>query len=341
MRPVEHAGDFPPQAAQADEARWLRVPIALLSPGGPRGRLTIVIFHRVHPHPDALFPNEVHAAVFVQRMRWLKSWFNILPLAEAVGALARQTLPRRALAITFDDGYADNVTVAWPILRELGLHATFFIATGFLDGGRMWNDTVIDSIRAFQGRELELSALGLGAHMINDAASRRATIAALLAKLKYRPFAERQVLVDAIAGACGAELAGDQMMTSEQLRRLAASGMGIGAHTVMHPILAELDDGSAKREIADGRDALAAIVRQPIDLFAYPNGKPTVDYRSAHVAMVRAQGFKAAVSTAWGAARSGDSLHELPRFTPWDRSASRYGFRLARNLLLDPERAAA
>jgi peptidoglycan/xylan/chitin deacetylase (PgdA/CDA1 family) len=280
----------------------------------------------------------MHAEVFLTRMLWLKSWFNVLPLDDAIVALARGTLPDRALAITFDDGYADNATVAMPILRQLGLHATFFIAAGFFDGARMWNDTVIDAVRAHPGQEIDLSILGLGKHAVSSVDSRRATIALVLAKIKYRPSAERQALADLIAESCAAPVAGE-MMTRHQLRELAASGMGIGAHTVTHPILAELEAGVAKREIAEGRDVLEGIVRQPVTLFAYPNGKPNVDYWTTHVEMVRALGFAGAVSTAWGAARSGDSLYELPRFTPWDRTAARYGLRLARNLMLRPSRA--
>ena len=135
--------------------RW---PLALLSPAGHRGRLTVLIFHRVRPEPDPLFPRELDAAAFRERLSWLRAWFNVLPLDDAVDALARGSLPVRAAAITFDDGYADNHDVALPILREMGVPATFFIATGFLDGGRMWNDTVIEAIRRTPKPMLDLSA---------------------------------------------------------------------------------------------------------------------------------------------------------------------------------------
>ena len=148
-------GALPGQASERPRraASWPRALFGLLSPGGARARLTVLIFHRVHPGQDAMFPGEMHAATFRERMGWVREWFNVLPLDEAVAALARGTLPARALAITFDDGYADNFTVALPILQQLGLPATFFIATGFLDGGRMWNDTVIEAMRARTGAD--------------------------------------------------------------------------------------------------------------------------------------------------------------------------------------------
>src|SRR5262245_15768822 len=125
-----------------------RLPLSVLSPGGSAGRLTILIFHRVLPAHDPLNQDEPDAQEFEQRMQWVRSWFTVLPLAEAAQRRAAGTLPARALSITFDDGYADNCTIAAPILNRLGLNATFFIATGFIGGGCMWNDRVIEAVRA-------------------------------------------------------------------------------------------------------------------------------------------------------------------------------------------------
>src|SRR5436305_15020348 len=91
----------------------------LLSPGGPRGRLSIMIFHRVLPAPDPLRPSEPDAARFEAEMRNVARWFNVVALGRAVQGLKDGSLPARALAVTFDDGYADNHDVALPILRRL------------------------------------------------------------------------------------------------------------------------------------------------------------------------------------------------------------------------------
>jgi len=159
----------------------------LLSPGGPRGRLTIMIFHRVLPEPDSLMPFEPDAPTFERRMRHLREWFNVLPLDDAVCRLKAGTLPPRALCITFDDGYADNHDVAFPILRDLGIHATFFIATGFLDGGCMWNDKIIESVRCLKGDTLDLRDLGLGFMRAGSADERIAAIESVIGQLKYSP----------------------------------------------------------------------------------------------------------------------------------------------------------
>lgn len=132
----------------------------MMAPAGKRARLSVLIFHRVLRQPDPLFPGEMYAQRFDAVCRWLAAWFNVLPLDQAVSRLKAGSLPARAACITFDDGYADNHEVAASILGRHGLSATFFIATGFLDGGRMWNDTVIESVRQAGAATLELGHVG-------------------------------------------------------------------------------------------------------------------------------------------------------------------------------------
>jgi peptidoglycan/xylan/chitin deacetylase (PgdA/CDA1 family) len=116
--------------------------------------------------------------------------------------------------------------------------------------------------------------------------------------------------------------------------------MSIGAHTVSHPILRTLSSAAARAEIAEGKAVLESIIADRVELFAYPNGKPGVDYDVEHVAMVRSLGFSGAVSTAWGAARAGDDRYQVPRFTPWDRGRNWFALRLARNFMVPVMRVA-
>ncbi len=313
----------------------MRTAFSMLSPKGARARLSILIFHRVLPRQDPLFPSEVHAAVFDRMCSWVAAWFNVLPLDIAVAQLQDGSLPDRALAITFDDGYADNFDVALPILARHGLPATFYIATGFLDGGRMWNDTVIESVRLANRPALELASLGvdgLGLLPLGSTAQRQAAIAAILGRIKYRTTEERLRLVAAIAEHAGAVLPNDLMMRSDQVLGLHRAGMQIGAHTVSHPILAKLNAAHARREIGQSKQALEALLGERVGLFAYPNGVPGKDYSDETLALVRELGFDSAVTTGWGAARRGTNVFALPRFSPWDRTRSRYGLRLLRNL---------
>lgn len=315
----------------------MRPLFSLLSPAGPRARLSVLIFHRVLREPDPLFPDEVDAARFDALLGWVKSWFNVLPLDEAARRLADGSLPARAAALSFDDGYADNHDVALPLLRKHGLPCSFFIATSFLDGGRMWNDTLIEAVRLSPLAELDLRGLSdaqgmdLGRHPLAD---RRALLHMLIPRVKYLEPEPRLACVQAIAERAAATLPDDLMMSSAQVRALHAAGMQIGAHTVSHPILATLSRDAAADEIARSRDVLQALLGSRVGLFAYPNGKPGTDYLpDVHPALVRELGFDAAVSTRWAAAREGDDVFQIPRFTPWDRGRSKFGLRLVSQLL--------
>lgn len=306
--------------------------LTALLPSGPRARLSILIFHRVLPQPDPLFPDEMHAARFDAVCNWLARDFNVLPLAEAQLKLREGTLPARAAAITFDDGYADNHSVALPILLRHGLNATFFIATGFIDGGCMWNDRIIEAVRHCPGPVVHLPAGlidGIDALPVRNWLQRQHAIERLLNALKHRLPQQRQRDADALVTAFGTQAPVDLMMTKQQVAELGRAGMGVGGHTVSHPILATLSEDEAAHEIISGKDALEAMVQAPVTCFAYPNGRPDADYTRRDVALVRKAGFTMAVSTSWGAARSDSDAFELPRFTPWDRSAMRFGLRLA------------
>jgi peptidoglycan/xylan/chitin deacetylase (PgdA/CDA1 family) len=295
--------------------------------------LSILIYHRVLARPDPLFPGEVDAALFERQLRLVKRFYAPLPLAEAVQRLQDGSLPPRAACITFDDGYADNAQVALPLLQRHGLHATFFIATDYLDGGQMWNDTVIEAVRQAPGAQLDLREHGLDCLPVASLAQRQAAIAALLGQLKYLPFAQRQQLALQIRRQAGATAGPPAMLSTAQLRQLQAAGMGLGAHTASHPILSTLPDHAAQRDIADGKRQLESVIQVPVTLFAYPNGKAGRDYGPPHVAMVRNLGFQAAVATDWGVARPGAGLDllQLPRFTPWDRGRLAFLWRLRQN----------
>lgn len=304
----------------------------LMSPGGRGARLSVLIFHRVLAEPDPLFPDEMCARRFDAVCSWLASWFNVMPLDEAVACLKAGIVPPRAACITFDDGYSDNHRIAMPILQRHGLTATFFIATGFLDGGRMWNDTVIESIRRSNGSSLDLSSLGLGQHSVSSIPDRQAAIAALLKQIKYFAIDERSAITEQIASLQVARLPDDLMMRSSDVKSMRQAGMQIGAHTVSHPILAALGDEQARREIQGSKIFLEELLGERVGLFAYPNGKPGEDYTADNVNVVRSLDFDAAVSTQWGATTAEDDLFQVRRFTPWDRNRLRFGARLLNNL---------
>ena len=305
------------------------------------GRLSILIFHRVLPERDPLLPGEPTAAEFDTLLAHLQKRFSVLPLADAISRLYAGTLPRSALAITFDDGYADNLTVAAPLLRKHGIPATVFIATGYLDGGIMWNDVVIAAFRSTPHAALDLESVDLGKHTLESADDRRAALGRVLDVLKYRPRARRERDAHAVLQAAGGPVPAGLMLTRDAVRSLGRFGLDVGAHTVSHPILAKTPGDDAWREICDSKRALEQLLGHPVKLFAYPNGRPNHDYQVEHVRMVQEAGFEAAVSTAWGAARRDSDRMQLPRFTPWTRNPFKFDMLMMRNLRQGSEQETA
>lgn len=317
------------RAPSALESRLVRAAAALASGHGPTASLIVLTFHRVLGEPDPLLPDEPDAARFAAELDLLGACFQVLPLGEALGRLASGTLPLRAACLTFDDGYANNREVALPLLLARGLPATFFVATGFLDGGRMFNDTVIETVRRAP-EEFDLRAEGLGEYRLVDPAARRRAVDDLIGRLKYLDPVERLARAERIATLAGVSLPADLMMTAAQVREVQRAGMEIGAHSVDHPILARVALEEARRQIVESKRQLEVLNGAPVRAFAYPNGRPGQDYGREHVAMVREAGFEFALSTAWGAASRGSDPHQVPRVAPWDRTPLRYGLRLAR-----------
>jgi len=311
----------------------LRILSSLVSPPGKRAKLSILIYHRVLPEYDWLNRSEAYATLFNRQMAVLAKNFNVLPLSEAISALPKGALPARAVSITFDDGYADNAEIALPILQRWGLSATFFISTGYLDGGCMWNDVVKEALRIAPGPTLDMTDIGLDQYIISTEDQRRTAIKQLLSAFKYLPQKERDTRVKDLADKVGAKFPANLMMCPDQVRLLSQAGMEIGGHTVTHPILSRLDRPSARAEIAEGKEYLESLTGVPVHLFAYPNGQPGQDYDTDSIRMIKELGFDAAVSTAWGVARADSDPFQLPRFTPWDKNDRKFIFRMLQNCL--------
>jgi peptidoglycan/xylan/chitin deacetylase (PgdA/CDA1 family) len=303
--------------------RLLRGALDVACGVGRNRRLLIFTFHRVLPAHDPLLRGEPSREDFATRLEWIRDCLNVLPLPEAARRLSDGGLPARAACVTFDDGYRNNAEIARPLLDAKGIPASFFIATGAIDRGAMWNDLVIEAARAC-GDRLDLQEFGLGSWDVRTEDERPTVLGRVLDTLKYEPFARRAAIADALyARYCGGE-SPNLMMTESMVRDLARNGHDVGAHTMTHPILRNIDEAAARAEIDGSRDWVARVTGTRPKCFAYPNGRPGVDFDERHIAMVGAAGFDCAVSTTWGAATRRSNRFSLERFTPWE--GSRAGF---------------
>jgi peptidoglycan/xylan/chitin deacetylase (PgdA/CDA1 family) len=263
--------------------------------------------------PDICLP----VPVFRLQMAFVKRAYTVVSLDDLVGALERgQTLPPRALSITFDDGYADNHRLALPVLRALGLPATVYVATGSVSGAApFWVAAVRAVVLSATGPVLEVP--GHEPIALGVAGDRGAAAKALSRTLVPLAAPDRAELLAATATAAGVDLhtlLAGTMVTWEQVRELHGAGWTIGAHTVTHSNVALAPPDDAEREILGSRDALAAAIGVPIHHFCYPNTGGQHRYFSSEVAsMLRRHGFRSATTSRPGALRPDADRFELPR----------------------------
>ena len=254
---------------------------------------------------------------FRLQMAFVRRAYRVVALDEVVEAIARGgKLPPRALAVTFDDGYADNHRLAFPVLQRLGFTATVYVSTGALDGGPpLWMSAVRALVLAAPGDELAVA--GLPAVALGPAGARESAVRTLTRALVPLAPHERAERLAATAQAIGVDLArrlAGVMLGWDQVRELARAGWTIGAHTVTHLNVALASAAEAEAEIASSRDAIAAAVRIRAAHFAYPNAGGTHRYFGPETTgLLRRLGFRSAVVSRAGALRPGLDLFTLPR----------------------------
>lgn len=231
-------------------------------------------------------------------------------------------------SLTFDDGYTDNFEVALPILQKHKVSATFFIASGYLNGGWMWNDGIIEAVTKTKVPFLDLTVLDYEKYSLETDVAKKKCISDLIGRIKYLDPAKGVDLATRILDIADVPEPTHLMMTDDQVKLMHQAGMEIGGHTVNHPILTSIDKATARREINENKEYLESLIGEPLHSFAYPNGKPGKDYAPEHVQLVKEAGYRCAVSTAWGRVNKNSDPLQLPRFTPWDKKLWKFMLRL-------------
>ncbi|HEU4333776.1 MAG TPA: polysaccharide deacetylase family protein [Candidatus Eisenbacteria bacterium] len=276
----------------------------------------IVVFHRVNDEGDPHFAG-VPVETFREQADLFARHWTIRPLRELVESAERGSLPPRAAAITFDDGYRDNYRHAFPILAERRLAATVFLATGAIETGRpLWHDRIFDAFGRTRAPRLRWSGLDLP---METPDSKRRALHALLRALRAMTPAERDASIPGVLASLDLEenpALADRMLTWDQIREMKAGGIDFGAHTVSHPILTRMPLDAAMREILESRREIEARTGEPVDLFAYPNGTES-DFDRPIQEGLRAAGFRAAVTTVWGTNVAATDRFALRRVGPW------------------------
>ncbi len=312
-------------------ARWLKCRLA--------SRAVILMYHRVTELPNDPYLLAVTPERFAEHLEVIRRHSFPMPLQQLVGALRDGRVPNRAVAITFDDGYADNLDQAKPLLERYAVPATIFVTAGQVGGRReFWWDE-LDRLLLQPGtvpRKLRLKLNGsvhewdVGeaskytegdyrrdrrwhVERQDDPSPRQGVFRKLYDRLYLLPDTDKWKLLDQLTAWAGAEPIArrtHKALTVEETVRLAHGDLvEVGAHTMTHPVLAALPAGERRREIRQSKECLEVMLRKQVMSFAYPHGSSTPETAE----MVREGGFACACSSRPDAVFRGADRFQLPR----------------------------
>ncbi len=279
------------------------------------GELRVLAYHRVleasEPDGFSFDPELISASAdaFGQQMAHLKAHFVPMRFEEVVDLVGQgKPLPDGATLVTFDDGYDDNYRIAFPILRDLGMSAMFFVSTGHIDSGRPYAyDWLVHMLcSAPAGARVDVPELGIDWTLEDAIADRRRQAADLLYRVKLLGDEAQAALVSRLEAVWGIRREVGhpdcRPMTWDQLREMQRGGMEIGSHGVDHRMLAKLSPAAMVAEVRDSKQAIERELGVPARVISYPVGGPDA-FNDETVGAVRAAGFQLGCSYVAGVGR--------------------------------------
>lgn len=310
-------------------ARLCRRTGALSVLGGMRALLRrdvrILAYHRVleSAQPDGFeFDVELisaSAAAFREQMLLVRRNFHPLRFDELLACIdSGRAPPRKSVLVTFDDGYDDNYRVAWPILRDLGMSAMFFVSTGHIDSGMPYAyDWLVHMLCATPERALALPEIDMREHVSGPPAMRRALAGKLLDRIKALDAPLQEALIARLEGEWGMARrhghADCRPMTWAQLREMQRGGMEVGSHGVHHRMLAKLSRTQIEAELWGSAKTLRRELGVAAQVLSYPVGGLDA-FDGVVVEAARAAGYRMACSYLAGTSALGVATrYAMPR----------------------------
>lgn len=308
-----------------------------------RSKAVILLYHRaadaeIDPQLLSVSPHNLS-----RHLEHLSKHYKVISLDDLANArLNRDDIPDRTVAVTFDDGYADNLAVAKPLLDRFQIPSTVFVAGGtrtqdhefwwdeleriFLHPSRLPTVFHLDSGAVSYSRDLAASARythdEFARHRTWNVLDRESPTARhgvyrdLCAMLRREAPVQRMTAMNAIRSWSGLGTAGQPIhrtLRPDEIKELGAGGfVQVGAHAVSHAALSALTPGEQLAEICDSRDRLTSILGKPPGSFAYPFGSKT-DYTAETVDAVRSAGFQLACSNFPDVVTGSVDRYQLPR----------------------------
>lgn len=289
----------------------------------------IFYYHRVNDDGDPFFPS-ISTAQFESQMQYLARHYKIVSMSQLMDHLREGGSSGAVVGITFDDGYADNYHNAFPILERYRIPATIFLTTGNLDSGeRLWFEQLAEALKKTTREYIDVEIDIPRRLWTRTQEERLASNERIFELLRVLEDSERRAQLAEILKQLGPVACDrkNRMLTWDQVRFMGMNRIEFGGHTVNHPFLSRLTPENAAWEISECKRRIEEEVEGPVDYFAYPNGREQ-DLGAGSKELLRAAGYRGAVTTIWGMNYRSTDPMELRRGGPWESSPALFASKL-------------
>jgi peptidoglycan/xylan/chitin deacetylase (PgdA/CDA1 family) len=286
---------------------------------GRGNNCAVLLYHRICPEGGGAGYDKgvsVTPAAFRRQIQYLAAHYRPISLATLIeGLTGVRPLPRRAIHITFDDGYEDVYRYALPIMLRYKIPATVFVSVDMVETDRrFWWDELGELIRDFRGTQLCIESGGRSLHLdLKNEKSKSRSFALLVGlvsdgEISLNEFRDR--VVSRVDRPTGKRVS--NTLSWSQIAEMAANSIEIGSHTLSHARLSALNDHDLEEEITESKQLLESSLQAKVSSIAYPYGRES-DYDSRAVIGSCLGGYRIAFTGVQGLARPGINVFAVPR----------------------------
>jgi peptidoglycan/xylan/chitin deacetylase (PgdA/CDA1 family) len=285
-----------------------------------QNKFIILMYHGVVKTPLEPFSwTQLAERELEYQLTYLKRHYTILKLSELMHRIQRGLpLPNNTAVITFDDGYKNNFTIAYPLLKRLQIPATIFLVTGCIsDQALCWFDILYLGMKGAQQKNLDLRPYGLKLYSLRTSKEKATAEQEIVEYLKSVPYSEKDRLLKEILKLLAVEINENgtpfDLLTWEEIKTMNNDGLiEFGAHTVTHNILSQFDTDGMKKEITGSCKAIEDHLGNKCLWFAYPNGG-SQDFNVQVKELLKANGIIFGLSSITGLNGRDEDPFELKR----------------------------
>jgi peptidoglycan/xylan/chitin deacetylase (PgdA/CDA1 family) len=264
-------------------------------------KFVILCYHRIGTEGVPLF-SRLRRSVFASQMKYVRKHYRVVSLGQLYAEIRENAKVPPTLAVTFDDGYRDLYTHAFPVLQEYGVQATIYlIGKSMQTGEAPWYDRIFAALSVTKMSVVEVELDNPRQFVLSDSAAWFQAAWEIIchlrsisneARIKWCADFEKRVNVPEA-------MVRERILTWEQARTMQKAGISFGAHTMTHPAVSRLNDVELEEELGASKSLIENRLGTAVDDFAFPFGKPDDRSSASELALSRF-GYRSAVTTTTG-----------------------------------------